>query len=122
MRPIDASNRPHRGFFGELFDLSFRDFITPRIIRVVYVLAIVLAALWCLTLVFGGFGTIAAASQFSGFGVGPNGTLIFFGIVEIVAAPVAFIVLSISIRVYLEFAMAVFRIADNTDAMRERQI
>ena len=32
-------------FFTKLFDLSFKEFITPTIIRIVYIITIALAAL-----------------------------------------------------------------------------
>ena len=40
-----------KGFFASLFDYSFSSYITPRIIRVLYVLATVLVALWTLVII-----------------------------------------------------------------------
>ena len=42
-------------FFGSLFDYSFSSFITPRIIKVLYVLATILISLWTLFLIVAAF-------------------------------------------------------------------
>lgn len=107
-----------RNFFAALYDLSFHAFVTPKIIRVIYVIALVVAALWSLTFLLTGLGTLAAGAQYAQFG--GAGSMVFFGFLQILAAPVGFVLASIVIRVYLEFAMAVFRIAENTEATRER--
>ncbi len=42
-------------FFGKLFDFSFKEFITLQVIKYLYILGIVFAALYGLVLLFGGF-------------------------------------------------------------------
>ncbi len=86
-----------KGFFSSLFDLSFRSFITGRLIRVLYVLAMIGLALWTL----GWLGT-ALASQ--------DGTLIFFALI---GAPLVFLFGLIYIRVLLELIIVVFRIGED---------
>ena len=49
-----------KGFFGSLFDYSFSSYITPRIIRVLYVLATVLVALWTLVIILAAFNASSA--------------------------------------------------------------
>ena len=44
-----------KSFFGSLFDYSFSSFVTPRIIKVLYVLATILISLWTLLLVVAAF-------------------------------------------------------------------
>jgi hypothetical protein len=39
-----------RGFLASLFDLSFTSFVTTKLIKVLYVLGMILAALWALVL------------------------------------------------------------------------
>ena len=82
-----------KGFFGSLFDYSFSSYITPRIIKVLYVLATVLVALWTLVIV------LAAFRVSSGAGIL---TLLIIG-------PIYFVITMIWVRVSLEVISA-FRI------------
>jgi hypothetical protein len=84
-------------FFCSLFDFSFSEFITPRIIKIVYYLAMVMIAIQTIIL-------IAAA-----FGRSP-----FLGVVTLViGAPLAFTLMVIYARILLELIMIIFRINDN---------
>ena len=87
-----------KGFFGRLFDLSFNEFITTKIITVLYVCAMVGAGVWGLTILFGGF----ASKSFGGILAG------------LVLAPIAFLVGTILARIWLETLIVLFRIAENT--------
>lgn len=93
-----------RGFFGRLFDLSFTSYITPSIVTIVYILAIVVV-------VFGWLVSSIVAFQASaalGF------------ITLIILGPIyAFFVL-VLIRITLEFYVAVIHIAEDIKALRER--
>ena len=120
MQPSDQDAKPAPGLFRALYDVSFREFITPQIIGAIYIIALIAAGLWSLGLLLAGFGTMNMVSQLSSFGQAPSGSLTFLAVVQIVGAPILFLLLSIAIRVYLEFAMAVFRIVENTDALRRR--
>lgn len=87
----------HKGFFASLFDMTFTEFITERIIRVLYALAILGAA---------GFGLFPAIAGFQfSFLAGVSGLLFW---------PVLFLVYVIMARVALETIIVLFRIADNT--------
>lgn len=44
-----------RSFLSALFDLSFKDFLTPRVIEILFVIAIVLAAIVAVVFVVGAF-------------------------------------------------------------------
>ena len=121
MLPIDEPAKPMSGFFRSLYDFSFDTFVTPKIIRVIYIIVLIVAAFWSLGILFAGFSTMSLASQFRGFGESPNGSIMFAGFVQVIGAPVSFLLASIAARVSLEFTMAVFRIAENTDAMRRQQ-
>ena len=87
-----------KGFFGRLFDLSFNEFITTKIITVLYVCAMVGAGVWGLPILFGGF----ASKSFGGILAG------------LVLAPIAFLVGTILARIWLETLIVLFRIAENT--------
>ena len=45
----------HRGFFSSLFDLSFERFVTPGVIKTLFVIAIIIGGLGALALVGAGF-------------------------------------------------------------------
>lgn len=94
-----------KGFFAGLFDLSFRHFITIRIIKVLYVLAIVSSVLIGLAMLFTGFGML-------GYGVGA-------GLFQILFAPFVTLFGIIWSRVLLEIVVVLFSIADNTTTLVE---
>ena len=92
-----------RLMFSILTDLSFKRFVTPRLIRLIYCISLIAAAL------------SAAAWMASGFQ-----TSMFYGVFTIVTGPLAFFIYMLTARVILEFMLAVFRIAENTEKLRER--
>ena len=94
--PAPASG-PKKGFFARLFDLSFSEFVTPSIIKVIFVVGIVLAGLMAL------FVFIALANQGGGAVV-----------VGIVLAPLIFFVYVLFARVLSEVYLILFRIEENT--------
>ena len=85
-----------KGFFGSLFDFTFSSFITPIIVKVVYVLATVALVLGWLLLVG------AAFSQSAGAGLG----VLVFG-------PIAVIIYLAFIRMTLEFYLAIVRMSED---------
>jgi hypothetical protein len=93
-----------KSFFGSLFDYSFSSFITPRIIKVLYVLATILIALW--TLVF----VLIAFKASSGLGIV---TLLIFG-------PIFFVLGMIYARVFLELLIVFFRIHGDVHEINRR--
>jgi ABC-type multidrug transport system permease subunit len=91
---------PEEGTLGDIFDFTFTKYVTPSVIKILYVLLIVFAALAYLFIVIAGFS--------SSFGAG-IGALILGGI---------WVLLSILFyRVGLEIVMALFAIKQNTDKM-----
>jgi hypothetical protein len=89
---------PRRGFFGRLFDFSFEEFITPSIIKVLLVLAIIAIGLSVLGGIITGFMSSAALGV--GFLIGG----LIFGFFALLYA-----------RVLLEVFIVFFRIRDNTE-------
>ena len=85
-----------KGLFGALFDLSFTEFVTTKLIRVIYVLYIIVAALAGLSFLFaclkGNFVTVIGG---------------------LIVAPVIFLMLVIIARVSLELVIVIFRIAEH---------
>jgi hypothetical protein len=89
-----------KGFFASLFDLSFREFITPRIIKLLFVLAIIISAIVAFVLFIGG--------------IAQGGATIFLALI---GAPLLFLLYVIMARVWLELIMVMFHIADNIDKL-----
>ena len=89
--------------FTVLTDLSFKQFVTPRIARTLYSLSLIGAVL------------ASAAWVCEGFAVG-----VMRGLFTLVTVPVAFFVYILTARVALELMLAVFRIAENTEKLREK--
>ena len=105
-----------RGFFASLYDLSFRKFVTPTIIQIIYIVTLIVIAIWSLMFLFAGF-----MPSYNPFMESMGGEVSFFGIVfHVVGAAVVFVLGSIGARIYLEFIIAVFRIAENTESLRTR--
>ena len=82
-------------FIETLFDFSFTTFVSETVVKVLYALAIVLAAVSALGIIVSGFA--------SGFGA---------GIFALVFAPILFIVWVLLARIMLEVFIVIFRIAD----------
>lgn len=87
----------NKGFFGALFDLSFSEFITTRLIKILYVLLLVVIGIAYLVAIIGGF----ADSFLQGL------------LVIIIGAFVA-VIYVIMARVWMELIIVLFRIAENT--------
>ena len=86
-----------KGFFSNLFDLSFKDFITPKIIKILFVIAIVVCGLGGLAIIGMGFASNALA-----------------GIGAIIVAPIAAVLYIIVARVWLELVLVIFSIEEHT--------
>jgi hypothetical protein len=84
------------GFFRALFDFSFSEFITPKVVKFVYILATILLALTWLVLVIAGF------SQSVGDG------LIF-----LIGGTIGAILYLALIRMSLEFCLAIVRMSQD---------
>lgn len=105
-----------RGFFSSLYDLSFHKFVTPAIIEIIYVISLIVLALWAIAFLIVGF---VPHPFMIGYAYGSIG--IFFMVFHVVGAIAIFILGSIAARISLEFVVAVFRIAENTESLRPRE-
>ena len=88
--------RGDKGFFGALFDFSFETFVTPMIVRAVYVIALVVLVLTWLFLTLAAFYDSVA-----------------FGVVVLVLGPIAVLLYLALIRMTLEFYYAVVRMSQD---------
>ena len=91
----------NKGFFGALFDLSFSEFITTKLVKLLYILLIILVAIGLFVGVIGGLITMFTDSFFTGLGT----------IVGSILGALIWIIMS---RVWMELIIVVFKIAENT--------
>jgi hypothetical protein len=95
--PTPSPSSSPKGFFARLFDLSFSEFVTPSIIKVIFIVGIVLAGLMSLV-VFAAFANQGGGAVVAG----------------IVFAPLVFFVYVLFARVLSEVYLILFRIEENT--------
>ncbi len=100
-RPASARGK---GFVASLFDFGFTSFVTPKLVKALYVLATLWTALWALILIRIGFHYGVAAGLFMLILVVP-----VFGLLSLGA-----------IRVFLELFMVLHRINENIQSIRDR--
>lgn len=93
-----------RAVLDLVLDLSFKRFVTPKLVRMLYVLSLLAAVFY------------AGSWMFSGF---KSGT--FSGLFTMVTAPVAFLLYLIFARVTVELILAIFRIADKIAPLSEEE-
>ena len=99
-----AKQAGEKGFLGSLFDFSFSSFVTPKIIKVLYVLVTIWTALIGLTILIVGFRTGGLAG----------------GLFTLIIIEPIFLLLTLGIyRVVLEAFMVIFRIYEETKKIRE---
>jgi hypothetical protein len=90
------------GFFASLFDMEFHSFITTKVIKFLYWLAVILYTLGALAL----FVSLATRGA-------------IWIIVGIIVAPIYWLVTIIVARIALEVVMVIFRASDDVRAIRQ---
>ncbi len=85
-----------KGFFASLFDLSMTEMITPKIIRIIFIIGLLGL------LVSAVFGLVTAIM---------SGEVVAI-ILALIAVVVGFLVAAILLRIYLEIVVVFFRIYD----------
>jgi hypothetical protein len=101
-RPGAASSK---GFLASLFDVGFNSFVTPKVVKAVYVLVMILTALWVLAFAVGAFRLNTVL-----------GIIVLF-----ILCPIFFVVYLALWRIVLELVMVVFRIAEDVRSIRLRR-
>jgi hypothetical protein len=91
-----------KGFFGTLFDLSFSEFITTKLIKVLYILLLILVAIGFVIAFFSSLVTMFSRGGF------------LQGLVGIVLTPIGALIYVILARMWMELIIVIFRIAENT--------
>ena len=100
--PRDAADT--RGFLGALFDFGFTSFVTPKVIKVLYMLIVI--------------GTVVSALVVTIIAFKASTV---FGFLMLVFGDPLFILIVLAIyRIILEFFVVTFRVAEDIRALRER--
>ena len=97
--------RDEKGLLATVFDLSFKHFVTLRIVRWLFVLGIVVITIGAVISLITGFEPKYSAGH---------------PVVIIALTPIVWLVLVIALRVTLETMVVFFRIAENTGEMAAR--
>jgi len=87
-------------FFSTLFDFSFSEFVTTKIIKVIYGIGVLFAGIVAIAFIVKGFDASA-----------------FLGILALIVSPVVFIIYIILIRVWLEVVIVLFKISEDVQNM-----
>ena len=98
--PLEES----RNFLNALFDFGFTSFVTPKVVKVLYLLIVIVVGLSAVA-----FAVTMLASN-----------LVLGLIVLLIGAPLYFLVVTALYRITLEFFMVIFRMAEDIRALRER--
>lgn len=93
-----------RGFFGQLLDFSFTEFITTKIIKVLYGLAIFIAAVFTILLIIGAFSDSVAS-----------------GVILLVLSPLWLLLCVTVSRLILEMVLVAFRMAEHVGYLAKQQ-
>ena len=102
--PAQPGPAAAKGFLGALFDFRFTSFVTPKVVKILYPLIMILTGLTALS-----FIDIAFRAS------------IGFGFVSLfILAPLFFLVVTAIYRILLEFFIVIFRVAEDIRALRER--
>lgn len=99
-------NATNKSFFAKLFDLSFSEFVTPSVVKIVYILAMIGVGFLWLGLSIAAFQTSAT------FGI----------VVLLVLGPLYALFLLIVTRITFEFYVAVIRIAEDVRQIRKGEV
>lgn len=91
-----------KSFLSVIFDFSFSEFVTTRVVKFLLALAMIVNVIVTI-------GVIVGAFQNSVFG----------GIIALILSPVIYLVMMLFSRIYLELIIVIFRIAENLNKIRE---
>jgi hypothetical protein len=88
---------------GILFDLSFSEFVTTRVIKLLFIIGVFFAAIGTIILILSGFSD----------GIGK-------GIMFLILSPLLFLLYVLGARIWCEMIIVLFRIAENTSRLVEK--
>jgi len=106
-----------KGFFGSLFDFSFKHFVSRRLAGIFYAVGLVIIGILALVALIAtvGSGFVTIVTPYAGGALA--GVLIILG--GVVAVPIATILAVIILRVWIEAVVALIAVAENTASLRK---
>jgi hypothetical protein len=87
-----------KSFLNSVLDLSFSNFITTKLIRIIYLIFVILSCISGMAII--------VAGMFNGIGA---------GILSLIVAPLVVALEIMVCRVFLEIVMVIFKIAKDVD-------
>ncbi|WCC79863.1 DUF4282 domain-containing protein [Cutibacterium equinum] len=112
--PSPSSDK--KGFFGALFDMSFDYYVTPKIAKLVYIIAIICAAvMWIGSIIVAGVG--GAIGTAAGADAGGTGVVV---VLIILVGWIPALLFVIGVRMQIEFVLALIKTAENTATLRRK--
>lgn len=103
---IDNSNPRRRVFFASLFDVSMQEMITPKIVRIIYILGLIGIGIGTLI----AFISYLTAASYSGS--------VFPVLAAVIIVPLCALLAVIYLRVVLELIVLAFNIYDELKEIR----
>ncbi|GAA1983174.1 hypothetical protein GCM10009718_20540 [Isoptericola halotolerans] len=103
----DVARNDTKGFFGALFDYSFTNYVTPKVVKIIYIIVTILIAFWWLIALIASFVTLFSDQWYLGL-IG-----ILFGWI------VALVYLALW-RIGLEFVQAIVSISEKVNLYARR--
>jgi len=91
-----------KGFIKQIFDFSFSDFVTPKIIAALLGIAMILSAIFTIVWIVGGFKASVG-----------------LGILFLILSPLVYLLLMLGARIYLELVIVMFKIAGHLDEIKK---
>lgn len=110
-----------KGFFGSLFDLSFTSFVTPKLIKILFVLTLVILVIAYIVIAISIFSSGGSEVTIEGGQVTTEETnntgagLLFV----FVGGPLMLFFYTLLYRVLFELIMVIFRIYENTAVLAQ---
>lgn len=92
-----------KGFFGQLFDFTFTQFIITKVVKLLYGLGIFFGLVGTVAIIVGAFRDTTAA-----------------GAIALALSPLWLLLYIVAIRVLLEIVIAVFRIAESVGTIAKQ--
>jgi len=89
-----------KGSVRMLFDLSFTEFVTTHVIKVLFIIGVIFAAIGTIALIVAGFSAGAG-----------------MGILFLLLSPIVFLLYVLGARIWCEMIIVLFRIAENTSRL-----
>ena len=109
--PRPARTSPLAGFLSALFDLDFRRYVTPQIVRILYILSIIAVGLYWI----GSVITLFAASRSTSVLTGQtttNGGVVFLAVLDLLIGWIFALAAIALVRMQYEYILALIRTSE----------